>query len=136
MKLKAKFLVLTGIVLMALVLVGIQPALAAGLIHAPALQMAPSEVASLLLGIVGVALQLVFKYVPKVSDWYQKQENKGLLMLGFVAAVAAVYFGLACTPLAGQFGIGLTCTVPDLFVLLRALFIIAGSQSITYLYTR
>jgi hypothetical protein len=99
-------------------------------------QLGPAQVAEILLGLVGMALQLIFRYAPKASDWYQAQTNKGLWMLLFVVIAGAVYFGLSCTPLAGEFGIGVSCTVPDLFVVLKALFVLAASQSLTYLYTK
>jgi hypothetical protein len=105
-------------------------------LHIAALAMAPNEVASVILGIVGVLLQLAVMYIPKFNDWYQNLPNKGLAMLGLVVVVGAAYFGLACTSLAAMLGIGLSCTVPDLYTLLQALFIIAMSQTVTYSYTK
>ncbi len=102
----------------------------------PFLQLTPAQASEIFLGIVGVALQVIFRFVPKASDWYQAQANKGLIMLGFVVAVGGTYFALGCTPLAGNFGIATSCTVPDLFVIGKALLIVATAQSVTYLYTK
>lgn len=98
--------------------------------------MNPTELSTMILGIVGAVLQLVFKYWPTASNWYQNQPNKGLLMLVFVFLTGGVLFGLSCTPYAAQLGISLTCTTSTLFDLLRAIFIVAVSQQLTYLYTR
>lgn len=99
-------------------------------------QLTPESAADLFLVIVGVIMQLVFLYVPGASDWYQAQPRKGLIMLAMIVVVAGVYFGLACTPLAGMLGIEVSCTVPDALLVAKAIFILAMSQSATYLYTR
>ena len=98
--------------------------------------MTPEQFATVLLGIVGVALQLIFKYVPKLSDWYQALNKKGLWMLGFVTLAGLGYIGLACTPFADQVGITLACSGDNVFVLAKALFIIANAQQLTYLFTK
>ena len=48
--------------------------------------------------VAGVVLSLLFKYVPGLSDWYEKKESqsKELFMLGIMAGVVAVAFGLSC----------------------------------------
>jgi len=97
--------------------------------------MSPEDLAVLILGIVGVVLQVVFRYLPKLSDWYAAQENKGLLMLAFVIATGGIYFGLSCSPFAADFGIAISCDQPGAFALLKAIFIIASGQSLAYLYT-
>ena len=98
--------------------------------------MTPEQLSVLILAIVGAVLQLVFKYWPTAADWYQAQANKGPLMLAFVTVTGAVLFGLSCTPYAAQFGIGLACETNTIFTLLKAIFILATSQQLTYLYTR
>jgi hypothetical protein len=98
--------------------------------------MTPEQLAVILLAIVGVALQLIFKFVPKASDWYQSVENKGLVMLGLTVIVGLVYLGLACSPFAAQFDVTLTCDNSAPFTLLKSLYIIASAQQLTYLYTR
>jgi hypothetical protein len=98
--------------------------------------MNPTELSTMILSIVGICLQILFKYVPVAADWYQKQANKGLLMLGFVVVTAGVLFALSCTPYAAQLGISLACTSTTLFDLLRAVFIVASSQQLAYLYSR
>lgn len=97
--------------------------------------LSPEQLVVVILGVVGVALQLIFRYAPKVSDWYAKQPNKGLLMLAFVVVTSLVYFLLSCTPYAVLLKISLSCDAPSAFVLLQAVFIIATGQSLAYLYT-
>ena len=98
--------------------------------------MSPEQLSTVILGLVGVILQLIFKYVPKVKDWYEAQSNKGLIMLAFVAATSAIYFGLGCTSLAAMLGIQITCDIAGAFAMLQALFSIASTQQLTYLFTR
>ena len=99
-------------------------------------QVNPQDLSNIILGFAGVILQLLVMYVPGFVDWYQNLPNKGLAMLIMVIVVGGVYFGLACSPLAAMLGITLACTVPDLYVLLQAIFIIAMAQTATYLYAR
>jgi hypothetical protein len=94
----------------------------------------PQELVTIILGILGVLLQLAFQYLPKFSDWYQNQPNKGTLALAFSVGIGAVYFGLSCTPFAAQLKIALSCTQDGIFVLLNAVFIIATTQQLTYLF--
>ena len=98
--------------------------------------MSPDELSVILLGLVGVFLQLIFMYVPKLKDWYEAQANKGLIMLGVVVGTGLIYFGLGCTTWAVLLGITLSCDVSGAYLLLRALFIIATSQQLSYLFTR
>ena len=98
--------------------------------------MTPEQYAAMILGIFGIALQLVLKYAPKVSDWYMNHAQKGLIALGFSVVIGGAYLALACSPYAAQLHIALTCTEDSVFSLLQAIFIIASTQQLTYLYTR
>ena len=98
--------------------------------------MTPTELSTIILAIVGIILQLVFKYVPKVNDWYQSHANKGALMLGFVVLTGGAYYALACSPFAAELGIAIACTQASIFLLLKAIFIVATSQQLTYLFGR
>jgi len=98
--------------------------------------MTAENLSQLLLGIVGVGIQLAFMYVPKLKDWYERQTNKGLIMLGVTFGVTLIYFGLSCTSLAVLLGIVLTCNIEGAYLALQAFFLIAVSQQMTYLYTR
>ena len=98
--------------------------------------MNPIELSTLLLVIVGVILQLIFKYTPRVRQWYEMRENKGLWMLMFVCLTGIAYAALSCTPYAADLGIGVTCGKDTVFTLLKAIFFIANSQQLTYLMTR
>lgn len=96
----------------------------------------PEQLVTIILGILGVLLQLAMMYLQTFSNWYQNHPNKGTLALAFSAGIGAAYFGLSCTPYAAQFKIALACTQDGVFTLLHAIFIIATTQQLTYLYSR
>jgi len=96
----------------------------------------PEQLVTIILGILGVLLQLAMRYPSKFSKWYQAHPDKGVLALAFSAVIGAAYFGLSCTPYAAQFKIALACTQDGIFTLLHAIFIIATTQQLTYLYSR
>jgi hypothetical protein len=98
--------------------------------------MSAEQLVTVILGILGVLLQLALKYAPKVSQWYENHEQKGLVALGLAVLIGAAYFGLSCTPYAAQFKVALACSQDGAFTLLNAIFIIATSQQLTYLVTR
>ena len=56
----------------------------------------------------GTVLSLLFSYVPKFKDWFDKLEGneKRLIMLASLFVTAAGIFGLACT---GKFDIAVAC---------------------------
>jgi len=89
-----------------------------------------------ILGIVGVVLSLVFSYVPKAHEWLSGFEQKGLVMLGLVVVVGAGYFALGCSPFGADFGVTVACTRAGLFDLLKAIFVIASGNQLTFLLTR
>jgi hypothetical protein len=94
------------------------------------------SLSGVLLGVVGIVLSLVFSYIPAARAWLDSFANKGAVMLGLVVLVALAYFGLACSPYAGEFNITLACSQSGVFDLLRALFIIASGNQLAYLYTK
>ena len=100
------------------------------------MNVTPEQLVTIILAILGVLLQLAMMYLPKFSDWFQKHPSKGTLALAFSAGIGAVYFGLSCTPYAAQLKIAMACTQDGIFTLLHAIFIIATSQQMTYLYSR
>lgn len=91
---------------------------------------------TVILGIVGVVLSLVFSYVPVAREWLEKQDNKGLIMLALVMLVSAAYFALSCSPFAADLGIKLQCSRSGLFDLLQAIFIIASGNQLAFLYSK
>lgn len=91
---------------------------------------------SVILGIVGVALSLVFSYVPVAREWLEKQDNKGLIMLALVLFVSACYFALSCSPFASDLGINLQCDRSGFFDLLQAIFVIASGNQLAFLYSK
>jgi hypothetical protein len=98
--------------------------------------MTPDKLVTVILGILGVALQLAFQYGGKFADWYQSHPQKGLLALTFSIVIGAVYFGFSCTPYVADLKIALTCDRAGVFTLLQAIFIIATSQQVSYLVLR
>ena len=48
--------------------------------------------------VAGVGLSLVWKYVPRVKGWFEKQEpeTKELINLGAMVAVVAGAYGVSC----------------------------------------
>jgi hypothetical protein len=95
-----------------------------------------NTLASIILGIAGVILSLIFSYFPVAQKWYDAQSNKGLLMLAFNVIVAGAYFGLSCTPFAAQFHISVSCDQNGVFNMLQALFVMASSNQLTLLFSK
>ena len=98
--------------------------------------MTPNDLATLIMGIAGVLLQLVIQYLPVVSDWYQNLPNKGLAALVLDVVVGAALFGISCSPFAAELGVGLVCETATVFLLLKAIFILAVGQQGAYLFGR
>ena len=96
--------------------------------------MTPEQLSELILGIAGVIMQLLFQYVPRVSDWFQNLPNKGLVALALDVIVGAALFGIACSPFAAELGVGLACETATVFLLLKAIFILAVGQQGAYLF--
>ena len=98
--------------------------------------MSAEQLVSVILGVLGVGLQLAFQYGGGFADWYQNHPKKGLLALAFSVGVGLAYFGLSCTPYAADFKIALSCDKAGVFTLLNAIFIVATSQQVAYLVMR
>lgn len=98
--------------------------------------MSPEQLSTTLLAVIGIFLQLLFKYWPTAANWYQVHPNKGSLMLGMVVIAGGAYYALACSPWAVQLGIAIACSTDSIFLLLKAIFIVASSQQLAYLFTR
>lgn len=97
--------------------------------------MTPEQTVALILGVAGVVLQLVYKFVPSVAGWLDKLEYKGLVILGLDVAVAGALLALACSPYAASLDITLVCEQGTVFLLLKALVLIAMQQG-TFLVTK
>ena len=95
-----------------------------------------NELSIIILAIVGAAIQMVFKYFPKLNTWYEAQSNKALIMVAVIAVVSLAYFGLSCTALAVTLGIVLACSTQGALQLAAAFVYILVSQQTTYLLTR
>lgn len=82
----------------------------------------------------GILLSLVFSYIPKFSTWYGLKEDatKRLIMLGALVVVSGVAFGLACSGMAADFGLPLTCDKTGAIALLRSFAVAAIANQTTY----
>lgn len=98
--------------------------------------MTSEQLVTVILAILGVLLQLALKYAPKIKQWYENHQNKGLVALLLSAVIGSVYIGLACTPYAMYLKITIACEQASIFILLDAIFKIAVAQQLTYLYTK
>lgn len=97
--------------------------------------MTPEQTMELILGVAGVVLQLVYKFVPAVSSWLDKFAYKGLVILALDVVVAGVLLGLACSPYAADLDISLACDQSSIFLVLKAIVLIAMQQG-TFLVTK
>jgi len=87
----------------------------------------------MILGLVGVILSALFKYIPALQVWFDAQKNKGLLMLAFVFVVSGGYFGLSCLPI--DLGIQVTCDVAGALEMVKAFVAILIGNQIAFLMT-
>ena len=67
--------------------------------------------------IAGVVLSTLFEYFPKLSVWYNAQEDniQRLVLLGAMAVVALTIFGMGCAGLSDYF----TCTKEGLWAVVK-----------------
>lgn len=100
--------------------------------------------ADFLSAFAATVLSLLFSYVPGIRTWFDalgtfpdgSNDNgarKRLLMLGLLALATAASFLLACSHLAADFGLSLTCTRGSTITLLRAFGLAVIANQATYL---
>lgn len=65
----------------------------------------------LLSSISAILLSLAFSYIPGIEPWYEPlpSNTKRLIMVGVLFVVSLGAVGLACTGLAAEVGLELTC---------------------------
>lgn len=85
-------------------------------------------------GIAGVALSLVFAYVPGIEGWFNALDGtyKRLINLGALALVSGAVYGLSC---AGWFNVPVACDQAGLEALLTAFVAAAIANQTAYLMT-
>ena len=81
--------------------------------------------------IAGVVLSTLFEYFPKLSAWYNAQEDniQRLVLLGAMAVVALTIFGMGCAGLADQFA----CTKEGLWAVVKVFVSGVIASQATYL---
>jgi hypothetical protein len=69
-----------------------------------------------------VVLSLVFSYVPGANTWFAEKttNTKRLIMLGLLAVITGVVFGMSCWSITASWVPNLTCTTEGLKGLLVA----------------
>jgi hypothetical protein len=77
----------------------------------------------LLASIAAAVLSLLASYLPGFSAWFDKfnPDQKRLLMLGLLCLATALSYAAACSGVGGFIGITITCDLPGLTTLIRAL---------------
>ena len=86
---------------------------------------------NILLGLAGTVLSAIFKYWPAAEQWYNKQANKGLLMLAFVFVLSGLYFGASCLPL--DLGVTAVCSEEGALEVVKAFVVILVGNQLAYL---
>ena len=71
--------------------------------------------------LAGALLSLLFAYIPGLADWYNALDGvyKRLMMAGVLLAVALLILGAACTGLASDLGLTVTCDRPGVLMVLK-----------------
>lgn len=87
--------------------------------------------ATVLAGVAGVLLSLIFGYVPGLKQWFDGLDSmyRRLIMLGALVVVTAGAFGLACV---GWFNMPLTCDQAGLEGLVTAFIAALVANQATY----
>lgn len=93
--------------------------------------------ATLLSGVAGVILSLLFSYVPGLNTKFaaQSEEQKKLWMLGLLVLVAAATFGLSCTKYGAMIGIPFQCTDAGAVEIIKILAAAVIANQATYSIT-
>jgi hypothetical protein len=93
----------------------------------------------LLTSIAAAILSLLASYLPGFSAWFNQfsADQKRLLMLGLLCLASALSYAAACSGVGSLLGITVTCDVPGLITLIRALLAaIVVNQSVFLLSPR
>jgi hypothetical protein len=79
---------------------------------------------TVLAGVAGALLSLLFEYVPGIAGWFEKQTSitKRIVMSVALIVAAAVVYAMACAGLLGALNWSLTCDEAGLTQLLGVLF--------------
>jgi len=97
-----------------------------------------NPLAVLIVAITGVLISLLFRYLPGLKTWYEKQSGyKALIMIGLMLLVSIIYFGLGCWALiAVRLHIIVACTANGAIDLALAFVVAVLSNQSTYILTQ
>lgn len=86
---------------------------------------------TLLAGLAGVLLSLLFSYVPGAEDWFSARPpvHKRLIMLGMLILASLLLMAAACTNL---YDVGLLCNQQGVTDLVRLFLVAFVSNQSTY----
>lgn len=89
-------------------------------------------------GIAAIVLSLAFSYVPGLAPWYDPlpSDKKQLIMVGVLFVVALGSVGLACTGLAADFGLTVTCDRVGVLAVVQAFIAALVANQAAYALTR
>ena len=92
----------------------------------------------LFFSLAGVVLSLAFSYIPGLNAKWDALEGsvKRLVMLGLIAVIAGVYFGLSCTSLAPDLNITVTCDKAGGLEVVKAFVLCMMANQATYQITK
>ena len=85
---------------------------------------------TVLAGIAGALLSLLFEYVPGIAPWFEKLPavGKRVVMSAALIVAAGLVYGLACAGLLGALNWNLECSEAGLTQLLGILFAALASN--------
>lgn len=84
--------------------------------------------------IAGVVLSLLFSYIGKLNTWFAAlpSDTQRLYMAGLLLVISGAIFGLACTGLAADLGITVTCDKAGAWLLIKTFILAVMSNQTAY----
>lgn len=94
-----------------------------------------NELSALIAAVSGIALSLLFEYIPGLSPWYEKQTSqvKRLTMLGVSVLVGFGLYAVSCWQI---FNFNLSCDVGGVKLLVGAFILTLGMTQNTHLVNK
>ena len=84
--------------------------------------------------ITGSVLSIAFQIIPGLKDWFEplSSDLKRLVIIGFLAVVAAAIYGLSCTPILDY----VACTSDGAWLMFEYWAAAAIANQVTYQFIR